>query len=244
MINLLWSRFCVSSLSLLQPLQACVWRNQWGWGVINCGAGMMTEGTVEQKEGKRTLLNTNRSAFLWNKRTDVPSSHRFYLPLGVGGVSHLLNMSKQTQLNSISHNFVLLNRLVIFILMFPAATQVLPPEVPVQCSPPGIFVYCILYVCPELLPKLHRKLVSRCEREWVNAGVLNTVRLNGSEQICTLRRPWKSTGLSDRFLTSQRGSNLKVTAACRHQASLSRYRKVRLPLKELLLSGIRSQTSV
>lgn len=81
---------------------------------------------MEQKEGKGTLVNTNRSAFLWNKRTDVPSSHRFYFPLGVGGVSHLLNMSKQTQLNSISHNFVLLNRLVIFILMFPAATQVLP----------------------------------------------------------------------------------------------------------------------
>lgn len=86
MVNLLWSRFCVSSLALLQPLQACAWRTQWGWGVIICGAGMMTEGTVEQKEGKGTLLNTNRSAFLWNKRTDVPSSHRFYFLLGGCGV--------------------------------------------------------------------------------------------------------------------------------------------------------------
>lgn len=71
---------------------------------------MMTEGTMEQKEGKGTLVNTNRSAFLWNKRTDVPSSHRFDFPLRGGGVSHLLNMPKRTQLNSIRHNFLPLNR--------------------------------------------------------------------------------------------------------------------------------------
>lgn len=65
---------------------------------------------MEQKEGKGTLVNTNRSAVLWNKRTDVPSSHGFYFPLGVGGVNHLLNMRKRTQLNSIRRKFVQLNR--------------------------------------------------------------------------------------------------------------------------------------
>lgn len=49
---------------------------------VRVGGDKRTQGIVEQKEGKGTLVNTNRSAFLWNKRTDVPSSHRTYFPLG------------------------------------------------------------------------------------------------------------------------------------------------------------------
>lgn len=77
-----------------------------GWGgAPHREPGMMTEGAAEQKEGKGTLVNTNRAAFLWNKRTDVPFSHRISPPpfggggggWWGGGVSHLLNIRKQTQ---------------------------------------------------------------------------------------------------------------------------------------------------